>query len=268
MITAFQATRIAGFLYSRPSYAANAALQQPLGANPTLAVLYSRPGKRKHVYKDTLKTYSEIQAIESQSGSGSSAQPTVQFPVESIKSKLQLEIDGTKRGIFGIKAAKGQAIEALLQQLEEQTPVLNVTEAMDQLNGGWQLLYTSLTIKGARKTKLGLREFVALGDFCQTVDTSTNCAVNKVYFSVTGLGNLSGSLTIIAAFEPVSPRRVSITFESASLVPQALEKLFASNYDLLLSVFNPEGWLDITYVDETHRVGRDDKGNVFYLQRC
>lgn len=180
MITAFQATRIAGFLYSRPSYAANAALQQPLGANPTLAVLYSRPGKRKHVYKDTLKTYSEIQAIESQSGSGSSAQPTVQFPVESIKSKLQLEIDGTKRGIFGIKAsvcaflkhallvfslptstptvihgataavvqaAKGQAIEALLQQLEEQTPVLNVTEAMDQLNGGWQLLYTSLTIK-------------------------------------------------------------------------------------------------------------------------
>lgn len=39
-----------------------------------------------------------------------------------------------------------------------------------------------------------------------------------MYFSVTGLGNLSGSLTIIAAFEPVSPRRVSITFESASLV--------------------------------------------------
>ena len=51
-------------------------------------------------------------------------------------------------------------------------------------------------------------------------------------------------------------------------VPSGLEKLFASNYDLLLSIFNPEGWLDITYVDETHRVGRDDKGNVFYLERC
>ena len=50
-------------------------------------------------------------------------------------------------------------------------------------------------------------------------------------------------------------------------VPGALEKLFAGNYDLLLSIFNPEGWLDISYVDDTHRVGRDDKGNVFYLER-
>ncbi len=50
-------------------------------------------------------------------------------------------------------------------------------------------------------------------------------------------------------------------------VPKALERLFASNYDMLLSIFNPEGWLDITYVDDTHRIGRDDKGNVFYLQR-
>ena len=50
-------------------------------------------------------------------------------------------------------------------------------------------------------------------------------------------------------------------------VPKALEQVFAGNYDMLLSIFNPEGWLDITYVDNTHRVGRDDKGNVYYLQR-
>lgn len=50
-------------------------------------------------------------------------------------------------------------------------------------------------------------------------------------------------------------------------VPGALEKLFAGNYDLLLDIFNPEGWLDISYVDDTHRVGRDDKGHVFYLER-
>lgn len=239
MITAFQATRIAGLLYSKPSCVANAALPRPLGAKSTHAVLCLRPGKRKHVQKGTLKTYSESQAINFQSGSGSNAQPTVQFPVESIKSNLQREIDGTKRGIFGTKAsvcalfkqallvsslptsiptvihcasaavvqaAKSQAIEDLLQQLEEQTPALNVTEAMDQLNGGWQLLYTSLTIKvdyqfsaviqaqalyiaqvvtgmclqGARKTKLGLREFVTLGDFRQTVDTGTNRAVRPL----------------------------------------------------------------------------------------
>lgn len=50
-------------------------------------------------------------------------------------------------------------------------------------------------------------------------------------------------------------------------VPTQLQKLFEANYDLLLSIFNPEGWLDITYLDDTTRVGRDDKGNVFLLTR-
>jgi hypothetical protein len=50
-------------------------------------------------------------------------------------------------------------------------------------------------------------------------------------------------------------------------VPDQLQQLFQKNYDLLLSIFNPEGWLDITYVDAELRVGRDDKGNLFVLQR-
>ncbi len=41
-----------------------------------------------------------------------------------------------------------------------------------------------------------------------------------------------------------------------------------ANYELLLSIFNPEGWLDTTYVDDRHRIGRDDKGNTFVLERC
>ena len=49
--------------------------------------------------------------------------------------------------------------------------------------------------------------------------------------------------------------------------PQALEQLFKQNYDLLLSIFNPDGWLDITYVDQEMRVGRDDKGNIYVLER-
>ena len=60
----------------------------------------------------------------------------------------------------------------------------------------------------------------------------------------------------------------SDAFADVCQVPTPLEQIFAGNYDLLLSVFNPEGWLDITYFDDTHRIGRDDKGNVFYLQRA
>lgn len=51
-------------------------------------------------------------------------------------------------------------------------------------------------------------------------------------------------------------------------VPEKLQSLFQANYDLLLSIFNPEGWLDITYVDQDTRVGRDDKGNIFVLARA
>lgn len=62
-------------------------------------------------------------------------------------------------------------------------------------------------------------------------------------------------------------QRVDIKFENSTLVPEQLMSLFQKNYDLLLSIFNPEGWLEITYVDDTLRVGRDDKGNVFLLER-
>jgi hypothetical protein len=51
-------------------------------------------------------------------------------------------------------------------------------------------------------------------------------------------------------------------------VPSQLQQIFKANYELLLSIFNPEGWLDITFVDGDMRVGRDDKGNLFLLERA
>jgi hypothetical protein len=50
-------------------------------------------------------------------------------------------------------------------------------------------------------------------------------------------------------------------------VPRQLQQLFEANYDLLLSIFNPDGWLEITYLDDALRAGRDDKGNIFLLER-
>ena len=46
-----------------------------------------------------------------------------------------------------VQAAKGKAIDNLLCQLEEQQLLLRPTEDLEGLNGSWQLLYTSLTIK-------------------------------------------------------------------------------------------------------------------------
>ena len=49
--------------------------------------------------------------------------------------------------------------------------------------------------------------------------------------------------------------------------PPALQSIFEMNEKLLLDIFNPEGWLDITYLDANFRVGRDNKGNIFLLER-
>jgi hypothetical protein len=77
----------------------------------------------------------------------------------------------------------------------------------------------------------------------------------------------AGALTITASFEVESATRVAITYEKSTLEPDQLQSLFEKNYDVLLAVFNPEGWLDVTYVDADTRVGRDDKGNIFVTER-
>ena len=79
---------------------------------------------------------------------------------------------------------------------------------------------------------------------------------------MTGFGRFKGQLSIAADYTPAPPphagSRVEISFKEASLTPEALEQLFRANYALLLSIFNPEGWLDVTDVDDEIRVGRDD----------
>jgi hypothetical protein len=41
----------------------------------------------------------------------------------------------------------------------------------------WRLLYSTIAITGHKRMKLGLGEFVMLGDFVQSIDTDTALAV-------------------------------------------------------------------------------------------
>lgn len=167
-----------------------------------------------------------------------------------------------------LQAAKRQAIHAIIEDLEHHNPLAAPTEHLERVAGDWRLLYTTISITGIKKTRLGLREFVKLGDFIQHIDIENSRAVNRVGFSVAGIGTIKGSLTIQATYSPISSHRVAINFQESTLVPSQLQKIFEQNYELLLSIFNPDGWLDITYVDDELRVGRDNKGNIFLLERC
>ncbi|MQM09245.1 hypothetical protein Taro_042112 [Colocasia esculenta] len=184
-----------------------------------------------------------------------------------VKAALLQSLQGIDRGIFGVQSQRRSEIEGLVRSLESRNPTSDPTDHLDQVDGCWKLLYSTITILGSKRTKLGLRDFVSLGEFFQNIDVAQGKAINEIKFNVRGFKMLSGQLTIVASFTIASKSRVDIKFESSDISPEQLMNLFQRNHDLLLAIFNPEGWLEITYVDESIRIGRDDKGNIFILER-
>ncbi|GFQ07610.1 probable plastid-lipid-associated protein 7 chloroplastic [Phtheirospermum japonicum] len=194
------------------------------------------------------------------------------------------------RGIFGVPSARKSEIGKLVQLLESQNPTPEPTlclekvrsfycdridfstdqllvAPMSQLGGTWKLIYSTITILGSKRTKLGLRDFITLEDIFQFINVAEGKAVNMIRFSAKGLNLLSGQLTIEASFKVASKSRVDISYQKSAITPDQLMNVFRKNYDLLLGIFSPEGWLEITYVDDSLRIGRDDKGNIFVLER-
>jgi hypothetical protein len=72
-------------------------------------------------------------------------------------------------------------------------------------------------------------------------------AVNVIKFSARALKILSGQLTIEASYKITTKTKVDITLDSSTITPDQLMNIFQKNYDMLLAIFNPEGWLEITY---------------------
>ncbi|KAK1403811.1 putative plastid-lipid-associated protein 7, chloroplastic [Heracleum sosnowskyi] len=184
-----------------------------------------------------------------------------------VKAELYDTLQGINRGIFGVPTEKKMEIENLVKLLESQNPTPDPTQNLEKVAGCWELLYSTIRILGSRRTKLGLRDFISLADFLQIIDVAESKAVNVIKFNARGLSLLNGRLTIEAAFKVASKSRVDISYRNSTITPDQLMNLFRKNYDILLGIFNPEGWLEITYVDDMLRIGRDDKGNIFILER-
>lgn len=171
---------------------------------------------------------------------------------------------GPDRGIFGLDAATRLAIDGLAVALEAASPVAApLTRLGDLLDGRWRLLYTTLTILGRRRSRLSLSTasksgFVSLGELYQNVDAAAGVAENVVQFRV--MGRVGGTFAITASFTPQSDRRVGVAATASTLSPPGLEKMLGENVGLLTQIFDPTGWLDVTYLDdEGYRLGRDDK---------
>ncbi|BAF14702.1 fibrillin protein 5 homolog isoform X1 [Oryza sativa Japonica Group] len=185
------------------------------------------------------------------------------------KDALYAALEGMNRGIFGMTSEKRSEIHALVELLESKNPTPEPTDKLqDKVDGCWRLVYSTISILGKKRTKLGLRDFISLGDFFQMIDVKEEKAVNVIKFSARALKILSGQLTIEASYKITTKTKVDITLDSSTITPDQLMNIFQKNYDMLLAIFNPEGWLEITYVDESLRIGRDDKANIFVLERA
>lgn len=178
------------------------------------------------------------------------------------------------RGVYGLPSEQKEAILRAIEELEklDDSSISSVSERLPALAGRWRVLFSTVTITGSKRVKLGLKSAVTLGDLIQTIDPETSTATNEVGFELKFLGGGGrGSLRLEARFKVSGggdhPHRVDISLTSAALTPRALDSLLGQHMNLLLSIFNPEGWLETTFADETLRVGRDDKGRVFVLER-
>lgn len=203
--------------------------------------------------------------------------PTRISGASKVVRKLRLEIEritGEERGLFGTPSSEQEYLQNLLAQLESTTPNATPTKQSAVATAGkWRLLYTTVTILGRRRVKLAIGNsrkpgFVRIEDITQEIipaDNGTGCSLNIVNFKFITGG--TGCFSLDARYNVVSDTRVDVKLERWRLEPRKLMDMLGSNVELLLELFNPEGYLEIGYVDDALRIGRDHNGNVFVMEK-
>lgn len=190
------------------------------------------------------------------------------------KAVLLEAIAGRNRGLLS-NEVENQAILEAVAHLEAQAPIPKPLEATEMLTGNWRLLYTT------SDELLGINRvpFYALGQIYQCIDV----AGAKIYniAEVNGPPQLGGLVGVAATFEPSSEKRVQVKFNRAVFGFQGLigykspsqfiqqvetNKRFRA-IDFSITNREQKGWLEVTYLDDSLRIGRGNQGSVFVLTK-
>ena len=209
--------------------------------------------------------------------------PKVQNRLE-VKQNLLAEIkklQNNRQALNGspitdleISQKKAQEIEALTVNLENLTPFPRPLSYGSQLlDGAWLLEYsTAREIRSLRRLPLGF----LVGKIYQIIDIQTASFENKAWVEhKTGL--LSGYVRVTATFEPASKgelsnQKINVDFKQRFIAVTKILGIKTKILDPLkvVEAKNPQGRipsLDITYIDETMRIGRGGDGSLFILTR-
>ncbi|MEH2197134.1 PAP/fibrillin family protein [Nostoc sp.] len=200
-----------------------------------------------------------------------------------IKEKLQAKLEKIQVNSGGSPVTDLQLDKTLTEEIEQLTTELEsvnpnlypLVNATSLLEGAWQLQYsTAREIRSLVSLPLGLK----LGKVYQVIDVA-----NKLFFNLAKvkhpLGLVSGYVKVTASFEPAKEdlepqpnKRINVYFDKRYL---SIEKIVGINTPQLdpfkvISANNPTSrtaTLDITYLDETLRIGRGGDGSLFILSK-
>jgi hypothetical protein len=200
-----------------------------------------------------------------------------------LKEKLQARLeqiqtrsDGSPVTDLKLDKTLAAEIEQLTTELESANPNLYpLLYATSLLEGAWQLQYsTAKEIRSLASLPLGLK----VGKVYQVIDVA-----DKLFFNLAqvkhSLGLLSGYVKVTASFEPAKEsfeplpnKRLNVYFDKRYL---SIQKIVSINTPKLnpfkvSNANNPTGriaTLDITYLDETLRIGRGGDGSLFILSK-
>lgn len=214
--------------------------------------------------------------------------------VHSVRDALVAEVvqvAGPDRGIFAMNEFQRESIASALDALERNNPTAApVRELERKLVGKWRLVYTDRMILGWRRTQLYLTSnakpgLVHLGEVTQTIHApettattatsfhdvhiaASGCAENQVEFRI--FGGIQGLYAVAAVYgtDAQDGMRVWVQSQSSSLQPAKFASMMnEQRQQTLKELFDPTGHLDVTYVDDSYRITRDDKGFVYLWER-
>lgn len=196
---------------------------------------------------------------------------------EKLLAKLkEIQTDGSPVTDLQLDKAIAAEIEQLTTELENLNPYPNpLLYAISILDGAWQLQYsTAREIRSLNSLPLGLQ----LAEVYQVIDVA-NQAFFNLAFVKHSLGLISGYVKVTASFEPAtdnsSPlpnKRINVNFDKRYL---SIEKIIGIDTPQLnpfkeVPANNPQGripTLDVTYLDETLRIGRGGDDSLFILSK-
>ena len=191
--------------------------------------------------------------------------------LQTLLDKIQSQDDSPVTNLTLDKSLV-EEIEQLTTEVEKVNPNPQpLVYATSLLNGNWLLKYsTAREIRSLSSLPLGLK----IGKVYQVINVADKSFFNLAFVKHP-LGLVSGSVKVTATFEPAKDetnKRINVQFDKRYL---SIEKIFGIQTAKLnpfkeVQANNPQGripTLDITYLDETLRIGRGGDGSLFILKR-